>query len=166
MNQKLFLYGAISGAVTITVMITALEMGYSSMWLGFLTMLIALSCIFVAIKQKKENELGGLITFKQAFSTGISIALVATGMYVFLWDFYLYMTDFRFLDLYSHAIMADAISNGSTDAEIAQLEQNMAKFSEQYYDPMFRLPMTATEIFPIGALIALVSALVLKNHKS
>ncbi|MBE1299811.1 MAG: DUF4199 family protein [Alteromonadaceae bacterium] len=164
MNKKLFAFGAAAGMFTIVSMIIGMEFGNSSVWLGFLLMIIALSCIFVAIKQKRDQELGGLITFKQAFSTGISIALVATGAYVVLWDIYLHITDFKFLDLYAESLIADARANGADDSAIEQLKQNMSKFSEQYYDPMFRLPMTATEIFPIGALITLVSALILKNH--
>ena len=33
----------------------------------------------------------------------------------------------------------------------------------QYANPLFRLPMTFIEIFPVGLLVALVSAALLRN---
>ena len=35
----------------------------------------------------------------------------------------------------------------------------------QYGNPLFRLPMTFLEIFPVGLLISLISALVLRNTR-
>jgi hypothetical protein len=35
----------------------------------------------------------------------------------------------------------------------------------QYANPLFRVPMTFLEIFPVGLLVALVSALLLRNPK-
>jgi hypothetical protein len=35
----------------------------------------------------------------------------------------------------------------------------------QYASPLFRLPMTFLEIFPVGLLITLVSAALLKNPR-
>ena len=33
----------------------------------------------------------------------------------------------------------------------------------QYADPLFRLPITFLEIFPVGLLISLISAAILRN---
>ena len=45
--------------------------------------------------------------------------------------------------------------------EIAKMEQ----FKEQYRNPLFRVPVTFLEIFPVGLLIALISAAVLRNSR-
>ena len=42
----------------------------------------------------------------------------------------------------------------------------MAKFSEQYENPLYRLPITFMEIFPVGLLVALFSAAILRNPKA
>jgi hypothetical protein len=34
-----------------------------------------------------------------------------------------------------------------------------------YANPLFRIPMTFLEIFPVGLLVSLVSALLLRNSK-
>jgi hypothetical protein len=41
----------------------------------------------------------------------------------------------------------------------------MESFKVQYADPLFRMPMTFMEIFPVGLLISLISAAVLRNPK-
>jgi len=35
----------------------------------------------------------------------------------------------------------------------------------QYANPLFRLPMTFAEIFPVGVLVSLISALVLRKPR-
>ena len=41
----------------------------------------------------------------------------------------------------------------------------MEKFKQQYANPLFRVPATFLEIFPVGLLISLISAAVLRNSK-
>lgn len=41
----------------------------------------------------------------------------------------------------------------------------MRAFQVQYADPLFRLPMTFAEVFPVGVLVSLVSAAVLRNPR-
>lgn len=41
----------------------------------------------------------------------------------------------------------------------------MEAFKVQYADSMFRLPMTFVEIFPVGVLVSLVSAGLLRNSR-
>jgi hypothetical protein len=42
----------------------------------------------------------------------------------------------------------------------------MESMKRQYANPLFRLPMTFLEIFPVGLLITLISAAVLRNRKT
>jgi hypothetical protein len=42
---------------------------------------------------------------------------------------------------------------------------NAAKFTEMYANPLFRIPMTFLEIFPVGILVSLISAALLKNSR-
>ncbi len=37
--------------------------------------------------------------------------------------------------------------------------------AESYRNPLFRIPMTFIEIFPVGLLVALISAALLRNPK-
>ena len=50
-----------------------------------------------------------------------------------------------------------------TGAQLAQFVDEMEKFKTDYANPFFRLPMTFIEIFPVGVLVSLVSAALLRN---
>ncbi len=41
----------------------------------------------------------------------------------------------------------------------------METFKAQYANPLFRLPMTFIEIFPVGVLVSLISAAILRNPR-
>lgn len=55
-------------------------------------------------------------------------------------------------------------AKGASAEAIASLSAQMEQFKLQYANPMFRLPMTFVEIFPVGLLVSLVSAGLLRNR--
>ncbi|MGH8212718.1 MAG: hypothetical protein ACREPP_05750, partial [Rhodanobacteraceae bacterium] len=63
------------------------------------------------------------------------------------------------------AVIAGEKARGASAEALAKLTADMAKFKLQYADPLFRLPMTFIEIFPVGVLVSLVSAALLRNSR-
>jgi hypothetical protein len=57
---------------------------------------------------------------------------------------------------------AEGLSGAAYDALVAE----MAQMTKNYANPLFRMPMTFIEIFPVGLLVALVSAALLRNPSS
>lgn len=171
MQRIILVYGAIAGLVIIgsiilTMMFTdGVHTSSASMWLGYLVMLIALSSIFVAIKRYRDRQLGGVIRFGTATLLGLGIALVAGVVYVAVWEVYLVMTDYAFINTYVEGIIAARQAEGMSGAELDALVANMETLRRQYANPWFRLPMTFVEIFPVGLLVTLVSAAILRNSK-
>lgn len=163
-------YGFLSGLVIIVTMITGIvfsghESFFSSEWFGYLVMLVALTFIFVGVKRFRDVDRGGVIKFVPAFAMGLAIATAAGVAYVAVWEVYLAMTDYKFMDEYIAGIMrarqAQGISGAALAAELAKLES----MRSSYANPLFRIPMTFLEIFPVGLLVSLVSALLLRNPK-
>ena len=163
-------YGLLSGLVIIVTMITGIvlsghESFFSSEWFGYLVMLVALTFIFVGVKRYRDVERGGVIRFGAAFAMGLGIAAAAGVAYVAVWEVYLAMTDYKFMDEYIAGIVrarqAAGISGAALTQEIAKLES----MRTSYANPLFRIPMTFLEIFPVGLLVSLVSALLLRNPK-
>ena len=169
--MKYFLtYGLLSGFVIIATMTTGIVLGgegsfLRSHWFGYLVMLVALTFIFVGVKRYRDVERGGVIRFGPAFGMGLGIAAAAGVAYVVGWEAYLAMTDYAFMDEYIAGIIrareAEGLSATAMAAEMAKLESLRAN----YANPLFRIPMTFLEIFPVGLLVALVSALLLRNPK-
>ena len=164
MLRSIGIYGVISGLVIITINTASLEFGAGQAWLGFLVMFIAFSSIFVAIKQHRDQVQGGVITFKAGLLLGLGIAATASVVYVLIWEVYLAATDYAFIENYINAIIEARRLAGATEAEIAQVMAETGQLRQQYANPLMRLPMTFLEIFPVGTLVSLVSALALRNH--
>lgn len=166
-----FLFGTIAGLINIGAMIAVIvasggepEMGSHSLWLGYLIMIVALSMIFFAVKRYRDQELGGVIKFVPAFLMGLGVTLVAGVIYVLVWEVYMAATNYTFMDAYAAAMIEAERAKGAAgnvDKVITEMEQ--AKVL--YADPLSRMAMTFLEIFPVGLLIALISAAVLRNPK-
>ena len=56
-----------------------------------------------------------------------------------------------------------ATRKGATEAELQEKAAEMANFKEMYKNPLFVVVVTFLEVFPVGLIVALVSALILKR---
>jgi len=159
------IYGAISGTIVIAMILLTIMTGIGnhSVALGYLIMLVVLSLIFVGVKRYRDVERGGTIRFWPALGLGLGIAAVAGLAYVVVWEAYLATTDYTFMDEYTASMIASLEADGGPDAaaRIAEIEA----MKESYKNPLFRFAITFLEIFPVGLVVALVSALLLKNPK-
>ncbi len=163
-------YGLLSGIVIIAIIITGLQLAdqvtfTGSEWFGYLVMLSALSFIFVGVKRFRDLERGGVIRFGAAFGIGAAIAVVAALAYVMVWEAYLAMTDYAFMDQYIAGIRKAKQAAGLAGDALAREMAPMEEMRVQYRNPLFRLPMTFLEIAPVGLVVALVSAALLRNPR-
>lgn len=166
-------YGAISGAIVISVLIAGIVLSrehtnghvLSSQWLGYLVMLVALSMIFMAVRDYRNRHLGGVIRFLPAFGLGLLVAVLAGVVYVAGWEMYLAATDYTFMDNYVARMIeterAKGVAQEQFDAYVARVEG----MKVMYRNPLLRMPMTFLEIFPVGLLVALASAAILRNPR-
>lgn len=166
MTRTILTYGLISGLIIIAGIIGTIALNggapHDNVWLGYLIMLVALSSILVGVKQYRDQALGGVIRFAPAFLMGLAIALVASLAYVAVWEAYLAATDYRFMDAYAAQVLEAKRAAGVTGPAYAKAVAEMETLRVQYANPLFRLPMTFVEIFPVGLLVALVSAALLR----
>ena len=167
MFRIMLVYGAIAGVVIIAVMLAGMAMngGAGSVIQGYLTMLVVLSLIFVGVKRYRDKDLGGVIKFLPAFGLGVGIAAVAGVFYVLSWEASRQMTDFAWMESYKQGAITGYEAKGLTGDELAEKVATLEAMMASYTNPFFRLPMTFLEIFPVGLVVALVSAALLRNPK-
>lgn len=170
MLRTILIFGVASGlivAVPMFLMLALAEPGgaHSSPLAGYLMMLLALSLIFVGVKRYRDRALGGVIKFAPALLVGLAISAVAGLIYVIGWEITLAATDYAFADTYSAALIEAERAKGAPPADIERLAAEMEVFKAQYANPLFRLPMTFIEIFPVGLVISLISAALLRNSR-
>lgn len=135
----------------------------NSMLVGYTSMIVAFLAIFFGIRNYREKIGGGTITFGRAFKVGILIALIACGMYVVTWEivYFGFIPDFG--DKYAAYTLEQLRAGGAAPAVIAAEQQKMAKFREWYKNPLFNIGMTFMEVFPVGLIMTLVSAAILRR---
>ena len=170
MSRIILIFGIVAGvvvAVPMCLMAANSEHGSAaqSYFTGYLILVLALSLIFVGVKRLRDRELGGVIRFVPALLAGLGISAVAGVIYAIGWEITLAVTDFAFIDSYSNAAVEAARAKGASAAEVQAVIAQMDEFRRQYANPFFRLPMTFVEIFPVGVLISLISAGLLRNSR-
>lgn len=136
-----------------------------SMAIGYATMLAALSMVFLAVKRQRDTVGGGVIKFWPALGMGLAISLVASLVYVGTWELTQALTGNDFVEGYTRALVAEKVAAGASAAEIAELRAGMARWAAEYANPLYRLPMTFAEIFPVGVLVSIVTAALLRNSR-
>ncbi|OYW44087.1 MAG: hypothetical protein B7Z33_13380 [Sphingomonadales bacterium 12-68-11] len=167
--RYVMIYGVLSGAIVVAVIVAGLAFDLpshlQSMWFGYLIMVTALSLIFVGIKRYRDLECGGVVRFGRAFAVGLGIAAVAGAVYVAGWEAYLATAGQDFMAEYTAGVLAEMRASGASAAELAKAQADMAWAVELYRHPLQRMVITFTEIFPVGLVVALVSAAALRNPR-
>jgi hypothetical protein len=170
MFRTIGIFGLIAGAIVTApfFLLTAVDPSGKlsvGMLFGYLIMLLALSMVFVGVKRVRDVDGGGVIKFLPALGVGLGISFVASVIYVIGWEITLAITHYGFANAYAVDMVEKAKESGATAAQVAQVTAQMQAFKAQYADPLFRLPITFVEIFPVGVVIAVISAGLLRNSR-
>lgn len=175
MGRIVTIYGLIAAAIISAAMWLHMSLmppdtgNAVGMAVGYLTMLVALSMVFVGVRRFRDVEQGGVIGFWKAFGVGLAIAAVATLGYVLAWEIYLWRVGYGFFDDYLAKYVAEEVAAmreaGKSAAEIAKAQAEWRELGLNYRQPLFRMLVTASEIAPVAVLVPLVSAAVLRNPR-
>lgn len=168
MLRKTLGWGLLAGliiGIPMSTMATTMTIGLPSMVVGYLIMLVALSTVFLAIKRHRDIDLGGVIRFWPAFAIGLAISFVASVVYVLAWELTLAVTQMDFAGKYSAVLIEQQKAQGMSGEALVKYAAGLERFKADYANPLYRLPMTFTEIFPVGLLVSLLSAALLRNSR-
>jgi hypothetical protein len=171
MTRYILRFGIIAGLIVVLPMLV--------MWLrvpadgkppggmleSYLIMLVALSTVFVGIKQYRDRVLGGVIRFMPALLLGLGISAVAGVLYVLGWEICMAFGKFDFSAWYAKLIVESARASGADAAGMAKAAADAEEFRRSYANPLVRMAYTFIEIFPVGVLVSLISAALLRNSR-
>jgi hypothetical protein len=177
MKKSILVFGTIAGVIISTFMGISMAImgcgsgnmdgGSSSMIIGFSAMAVAFSFVFVGIKNFRDKQNDGVITFGKGFSLGFMISLLASTLYVITWavEFHFFMPDF--MDKYSAMQVKELQTSGMSGAGLDEALKSIESANYNYkHNPFFFAMYTYMEILPIGILITLISALILRRKTS
>jgi len=170
-KQSLIYFGLLAGLINIIGWFTLdalfqkedFDFGLGEI-LGYTAMIMAVSMVFFGVKRYRDQVLNGKITFLQALLNSLIVVAIAASIYVIGWEIYYpnFATDFS--SEYSNYLMEGYREQGLSDSEIETKQQETALWMERYKNPLYRIPMTLMEILPLGILISIVTALILKHR--
>jgi Protein of unknown function (DUF4199) len=171
MKKNILIYGLIAGlVVSILMVFNSNYMGEggkvdfnTSLFLGYASMLIAFSLVYVGIRNYRDKYNGGVISFGKAFKIGIMIVLIASTIYVVAWliDYFFFIPDF--MEKFSAQELDKLKASGASQIEIDKQTKEMGDFARMYKNPLFNAMMTYAEILPVGLIVTLISSLILKR---
>ena len=172
MKKNILIYGLIAGVVVATLMLLSVNyfshcegnVDYStSMLIGYASMLLAFSLVFVGIRNYRDKYNEGVIGFGKAFKIGLMIVLIASTIYVVAWliDYFYFIPDFA--EKYAAHTLDKLKASGASVLEIDKQTKEMANFSRMYKNPFINAMMTYVEILPVGLIVTLISSLLLKR---
>jgi ABC-type sugar transport system permease subunit len=136
--------------------------------IGYGSMVIALSMIFFGIKSYRDNYQNGVIKFGKGLQVGLLITLVAALIYAVAGEAF-YQIDpegqTALTSKYADYQIAKMKESGASSAAIEQKVKETANMMEMYKNPLLRFVMTLAIILPVGIVVTLISAAVLRKKQ-
>ena len=133
---------------------------------GYTTMILAFMLVFFGIRSYRENVSGGQITFGRAFAVGILITVVACVCYVVAWEILYFKFIPDFVDKYASYMVEKVRTSGASQQVIDAKLQEMKSFKAMYDNPFINAAITLLEPLPVGLLVTLISAAILRKKTS
>lgn len=174
MKKTVLTFGLISGAVVAALMWIMMAGWKSGLVnfdngeiVGYTTMIVALSMVFFGVKSYRDNN-GGKISFWKGLQVGILISLISAVCYGLSWEVY-YQTSggavMEHMEQYTTHYIEKMKEKGASADEIEATSKQMASIAEMYKNPAIRFAMTLMEILPIGIIVTLISAGLLRRKE-
>jgi hypothetical protein len=170
MKKIVLIYGIISGVIVGAMLIITMPL-YENGTLnfengelvGYTTMIIALSMVFFGVKSYRDNHLAGSISFGNALKVGLLITLVAAVIYALSWEVSYNTMKGDFMGKMTERHLEKMKTEGAAEEAIALERKSMEEFGEMYKNPFIRFGVTLMEISPVGILVSLLSAGLLRK---
>jgi uncharacterized membrane protein len=170
MKKTVWTFGLIAGAVLSVMMVATLpfsdRIGFDKLLvIGYTTMVAAFMLIFFGIRSYRDNNSGGTISFGRAFQVGILITVVASVCYVATWQLVYYKLAPDFMENYTEHTLGKERANGASPEEIARTTARLQEYEKMYGNPLLNPAVTFLEPLPVGLIMSLVSAGILRRRR-
>jgi hypothetical protein len=169
MKRTVLTFGLISGLIISVLMggslLLADKIGSGhSMVLGYAIMVASFLPIYFGIRSYRDNILAGQISLGRAFACGILITLIATVCYVVMWEVLYFNFMPHFMDSYFaaqiHEVQSAGLDSATTAAQVGAIQHSQ----QLYQNPLVNMAYTFMEPLPVGLLITLISAALLRRN--
>lgn len=171
MRNLVLKYGSLIAAILIAVMLVPLafqttdeiianmELGEI---VGYTTMIVATGLIFFALREHRNRNLGGVMNFRTGFLTGLAVSAVAAVLFGAATAlFYVWFGPDRtheFMQAYVVYSLGPSATPDDVSTALAAYESQRGLWG----NPLFQGFVMFATVFPIGLVMSLASAAVLR----
>jgi hypothetical protein len=174
MPRIVLTFGLISGAILVLMFLLtipfkdSLHQSGTGEIVGYTSMVAAFLLIYFGVRSYRDNVAGGSMSFGRAFAVGMAIMAVASACYVAAWEVIYYGTNTgtEYIAKYQESQIEKLRARGASQAEIDKEVADMQKFAELYKNPIVNVAVTFLEPLPVGLVMALISAGVLRRRRN
>ena len=169
MKQIVLRFGLASGAVLALMTALMVPMCMNQTFdkqeiVGYSAMVLAFLLVFFGIRSYRNGAGAGAITFGKALQVGILITLVTCAVYVVAWEIVYWGFIPDFAEIYGRNVLDKMRASGETAEAIAAKQAEMQRFAVWYKNPLLNVAITFMEIFPVGLIVTIVSAAILRRR--
>lgn len=171
MKKTVLVFGLIAGVILSAMMLATIpfmdRIGFErGEVIGYTTMVVAFLLVFFGIRSYRENVGRGAISFGRACAVGALITLVASACYVVTWQVIYYGIAPDFGEKYAAYALEQARAHGASEQELAEKRAQSERFQELYRNPVINAGITLIEPMPVGLIMTLVSAGILRRKRA
>jgi predicted GNAT family acetyltransferase len=171
MKRTVLTFGLISGVVSsVLILVTAAlhdQIGFDKgVVVGYTGIVLSFLMVFFGVRSYRENVGDGKITFGRALSVGLLITLISCAFYVVTWEILYYNLMPDYLDKYATYMVEQLRASGASQQLIDAKIQEMSEMKVWMDNPLILAAIGFVEAFPVGLIISLISAVILRKSKS
>lgn len=171
MKQIIWKFGLLSGGILLVWVTVAWLLGTdtnpkyfdSGEKVGYTIMVLAMGLVFVAVKQVRDRELGGVLTFGKALTIGTATNLIASTIFGLFNIVYLRFLSPDFLSIYSQHFRQSIVDSTLPQAEMETQLAKLDASKDLFLNPEFNAFIMFATVFLIGLAVTLIAAVVLRK---
>lgn len=170
MKKTVLTFGLISGVVSsVLILVTAAlhdRIGFDKgMVVGYTGIVLSFLLVFFGVRSYRENVGGGQITFGRALSVGLLITLISCAFYVVTWEIVYYNLMPDYMEKYTNYMVEQLRASGASQQLIDAKMQEISGMKAWLDNPLILAAIAFVEPFPIGLIISLISAAILRKRR-
>jgi uncharacterized protein DUF4199 len=169
MKRTVLTFGLISGALSSVMMLLTVpfldRIGFDNGEIfGYTAIVASFLLVFFGIRSYRQEVGGGKLTFGRGVVVGLLITIVSSICYVVTWEVIYFKLAPGFADKYAAYAIERERAAGASPQALQQSAEKMRAFKELYDKPLMNAAITFLEPVPIGLVVTLVSAAVLRRR--
>ena len=168
MKRTVLTFGLLSGALSSLMLAATVpfidRIGFDrGVVVGYTAIVISFLFVYFGVRSYRDNVAAGQLTFGQGFTVGLLITIISCLCYVVTWQIVYYNFIPDFMDRYAAYVIEQLRASGEPTAVIEEKAREMQAFKTMYANPLVNAAFTFLEPFPVGLVMTLIAAVLLRR---